>query len=845
MGAPTKLVNNILTAMRLIESGNDYNRKEAGGGPSFGAYQFLPETWDYWSKKYSMETWGVPVKLPMSQENQDAVAGWKVRNLLDEGRTPEQIASIWNSGSPNWQGKRGVNKYGIAYDVPRHVSKFKRAFNYVNQVLGPAEAEAAELIDPFDAPEQTKKPAGTAAPSTLVDPFDEPETGPNRLSIRQGEAPQVAEPASASQDPASFMTLVQAAIVDDPKTKLKIFAQKRFPDMDPEDAAKRYWITKEGRIQYIDNDQQVRDEIDEQELGGVRSAIPMLAKYLPDLVANLPQEVLGTLGGAMGGPLGAAAGSAAGEGIRKGIGATFYDEPQTWQKNALDVALAAGLGGASETAGRAITAGLNRVGRMGTGKLGRYVNEQIDIEQIADNVAKASAIGIDLTPAEAASSRSLAGLYKDVRGAPGPGAEIIEQFERNLRGPQVESAADRLLQSISKEDSIFEASQKGVSAAQSAKDTLIDARKIATRPYFDAAEQGTDKIDTRNLIRSIRDQSWIAAGENQTNLKWLQKQLYKTEKVKVVKENGVAQMVERRVPKNSIQELQEVKFAIDAKLEGKGSKAISNLSRKRLTEYKNQLLQLMDDASPDYQMAREKWAEMSEPINAFEKTMVETVRELKGENVLRTPEILFSGGTSSPEAIRRAKALIQDADPQAWDGLTRSYLQGELEKSALNAKTGAGIGPEFRRRVFKNARQQKRLEAMLTPEQYQGVKDFFDVVAMTERIVDYNSDTAFKQAAREETSKGISRVANAIEMGHITPKAIAERIRGWMRPAYSEQLATLLTSPDGINQIKRLKRLPETPKKAIEVFTTFSSLMGATIAGSGEREFYPEGSPQQ
>jgi hypothetical protein len=52
----------------------------------------------------------------------------KVKKMLDSGLSPEEVASVWNSGKPDayLQGSVGVNKYGVKYDVPGYVAKFKK-----------------------------------------------------------------------------------------------------------------------------------------------------------------------------------------------------------------------------------------------------------------------------------------------------------------------------------------------------------------------------------------------------------------------------------------------------------------------------------------------------------------------------------------------------------------------------------------------------------------------------------------------------------------------------------------------------------------------------------------------
>lgn len=118
----------IANAIKKVESGGNYNAK--GGSGEFGAYQFMPATWDGWAKQYAAEN-NIKASIAPTPANQDKVAQWKIGKLLDQGYNAQQIASIWNSGQPTWEGKTGINKYGVKYDVPGYVNKVSGALKQV------------------------------------------------------------------------------------------------------------------------------------------------------------------------------------------------------------------------------------------------------------------------------------------------------------------------------------------------------------------------------------------------------------------------------------------------------------------------------------------------------------------------------------------------------------------------------------------------------------------------------------------------------------------------------------------------------------------------------------------
>lgn len=125
----------LASAIRQVESGGNYQARGASG--EFGAYQFMPGTWEQWSKEYLSARGGQGQSLPMTQANQDAVAQWKIQQWLDQGYKPDQIASMWNSGSPEYAGKVGTNKFGVNYNVPAYVDKVTGALTSLYPDLQP------------------------------------------------------------------------------------------------------------------------------------------------------------------------------------------------------------------------------------------------------------------------------------------------------------------------------------------------------------------------------------------------------------------------------------------------------------------------------------------------------------------------------------------------------------------------------------------------------------------------------------------------------------------------------------------------------------------------------------
>lgn len=114
-------------AIGQTESGGNYNAV-GDNGNSHGAYQFQKGTWQQYAKDVLGDS-----NASMSIENQNKVAYGKVKSWKDQGYTPAQIASKWNSGGfdtyKNGSDATGYNaKQGVSFNVPEYVSKVSQAF---------------------------------------------------------------------------------------------------------------------------------------------------------------------------------------------------------------------------------------------------------------------------------------------------------------------------------------------------------------------------------------------------------------------------------------------------------------------------------------------------------------------------------------------------------------------------------------------------------------------------------------------------------------------------------------------------------------------------------------------
>lgn len=137
------VVNFARSIKRVENPGGDPNQK--GGSGEWGDYQYTKATWDADTKKYGLNyQFGTATR-----EQQNEVAYKKFSDLKKQGYTPAQIASIHNSGKPEWQGNVGVNKFGVKYDTPKYVDSVMKAYEEIKGGnMNPAITPTASTAQP-------------------------------------------------------------------------------------------------------------------------------------------------------------------------------------------------------------------------------------------------------------------------------------------------------------------------------------------------------------------------------------------------------------------------------------------------------------------------------------------------------------------------------------------------------------------------------------------------------------------------------------------------------------------------------------------------------------------------
>lgn len=668
---------------------------------------------------------------------------------------------------------------------------------------------------------------------------------------------------SAEQAPRKGLNLGalgEAAYVDDPQTKFRILAKRRFPNLPIEQAIRRYGTDDDGRIYYVDEKGYRQPEEAEGLLGKA-------GQFIAELPAKAPAIVGGALGEIGFGPKGAAIGSALGEGMRKVTGALWYGEPVDPLGIALDVGTEGAFGGLSSLAGKGISAltDARKAAKQGiVGKIARRDFPRINQQQLDELGTLSRRSGIPLTVAEKSGLPSLLERQRITAQIPETADRVGEFYE--LRADKINKSLRKFFEDTSPEPTPFRAGEKVSTQTRAAINKMKEVRKELTAPLYEEAFQSNVDVDVKPILDFINTELETAKGQIRTSLSRAKGMLTKgikkgpsldvvddvTRKIIGAKSGDIKSFAQPKfgpsqpVLETSLRATHQAKLALDEMLERTPQNSLGRTSQAKIAQVKDMLVKQMETASPKYGEARRAFAAASPAIEEAGEGITGQLAKLEGDSVAKADRLVF-GSSSSPEAVARAKTLIAKDAPEAWDALTRAHLQRTLDEVAESA-TGdvLNIGGQYRKKLFGTQAKRDMLRAALTPQRYKALEDLMKVLEASGRAMNFGSPTATRQLSMEEFKReGASTGAAVVKTLNLLEQP--SRFGAWWNNLssnkYASQFVDAIMSEEGMQAIKKLRQLKPGSKQAIQTLATITgvtlgdeALQGLPFFGPGAQE---------
>lgn len=652
-----------------------------------------------------------------------------------------------------------------------------------------------ELLSGSTEEERKRFPISTSVVDEILSSAIAP-----KISIRD----ETIIPKSTAAGGASALTALKAGVPTDKQAAIKIFAQARgIPES-------RYRVVGD-EIVYQANDGQYYKEIPSV------FTKPMTAAgyYAPDVLEATPDIVTGIATSPMllTGPLGVAGSAAITGGVAAGT-------------NAVRQAIAGLLGdqefSGADVAKQGLISGGMQVLPFGVGKyLERNIAKDIgkvNTKEVADLTQKAKALGIQLTPAELTNLPSLKSQQK-VLGNIVESADTLGDFYLKRYKEQIQPEVNKFLSKISRVDDPMTAGYRGQQALKDRIVQLEQAREEGSAPLYRAAFERSVPVDVAPIVKDIDAMLKIAKGDELKALQRIKNNLYREKpSFNAQGDEVMVKTFEDRLPA-----LQRAKFDIDKMFKEESFSSMDKVIQGEVTNIKNRLVQSMGKDNPMYLEANARFEELSKPLNEFaERRAGQSLTAVSKDNLNDLANRLFNN--ASPQTVRYTRQQIQAVSPEAWNDVTRAYLQTQWEK-AMKPRIGAkepriDAGADWKTMLMGDSKSQKALLEALGPQQFQALSNLTQVLEAAGRVKKLGSDTAFNQRALKEMEDNAPSALAAfakVTGGILSPQKYGQFFRDWATERAfannAEQLANVITSKDGMNRLRELRKMsPTTPK---------------------------------
>jgi len=589
-------------------------------------------------------------------------------------------------------------------------------------------------------------------------------------------APQKVTPADAG-----FMTNMKVGFAVEPSSDISILAKKFFPNEDPKKAAGRFGI-KDGNYIFVDDAGELKDASDS---GGA-------ARFLGEAGPGIG---VGTVG-ALGGPVGAGIGAGAGELWRRNLSRLLFDEHK--RSGLTDIGAGATEGVIDFAGGKLFTL----AGKAIRGAKGLPIADEFDakkIKQVQDEVFKKTGIQIDA--AQASDDAALQQLRDWANRQPAKASSVIKTLGQ-MQNEQSEQSVRQLLEAIAG-DVPEGAVVKGISGSSSA--AIKTARNIVqteTRPFYEAAVDGAEasgiKVDVSPVLQQLDDLISGSKGGVRKALTGAQ-ELFK------VSDGGAWD--------TSMKGLQGTKIALDALINGKGTEeTVDRVTRARLIEVKAALESQMEAASPMYKKANQMYAQMSQRlVNPLQDGLVGALADLEDQGLRGAAQtaarIVTDPSVPLTEVARTREAILKTrGGKSAWNGVSRMWLSGALERAAKETQGGdvVNFAGKFRQAVYATPKQRVLAKQMLgeNSAQFEDLMGAFEMLAKTPiRGSNTQADQLITRNAGSSVAQGARFLRNV-------GGNVLDRMDDRAALKFANDIAEAMTNPEKLSQLKILRKLP-------------------------------------
>jgi hypothetical protein len=410
-----------------------------------------------------------------------------------------------------------------------------------------------------------------------------------------------------------------------------------------------------------------------------------------------------------------------------------------------------------------------------------------------------------------------------------PAGAVKARESLGLQNRQSLDAVDSVLNSLAIPEATGSAAVVFRTAAQKAVETTKRIRREASSPIYKQAarrqrEGNTGPIDTAQLQTKVSEMSkqFDQNGQIAKNL------------------NAAAKKISSAG--GDLQKLHNAKLEIDQTINSFGEGAVGNTTKRFLTDVVKDLTDNLTTQSPSYRAAKAEFQRLSGPVNKIQDSQIGKIANMDDVQLKSAAKQIFDPSETNPEIIVSARKVINDADPAAWNAITRAEIERRMGRiradigSPNNIQAVENIPSQLFNSIFGNKKSRDVLYAAVDPDTRSNLKYLETALKRATTGRPGGSQTAIRAEISQELKGGVAQSIRDFIRSPIDKSiSVGENA---MFDARVKALSNVLFDPSYKVEMKKLRGLnPESTaaKKYFDRLIT-SSLALAPLAINSDEE---------
>lgn len=350
-------------------------------------------------------------------------------------------------------------------------------------------------------------------------------------------------------------------------------------------------------------------------------------------------------------------------------------------------------------------------------------------------IEAAAATGVDIFPAQRTLDPQRLRAQRFLPELTPATERAAEALSR--QNQQVSSAVDDFVRAIAPDDAVVTAAGRFRNASQRAIEAQKAIRSERASPLYQQAFEEGALVDLQPVRQSIeRTISEFPEGGAVAKA---------AEKVGRMLSDGA-----------NLKQLHNAKLEVDDMLTKVGDGSLGNTAKRELRNIKQALVDQMEEASPAYREARLTFEAESPAVTQLEESIIGKIADIDDTQLKNVSRRIFDPAETNPTVVRRAKAVIDEVDPDAWNRLVRAEIERRI--GSIRPEVGTSfenIPGKLNRAIFGTGKQRDALMSGLSGEQRRNAELLETALTRASLGRPGGSETAGRQQFIRELDTGV------------------------------------------------------------------------------------------